>query len=500
MGLLIGTHKDYYQSNELGNYQFTSLDDIINQFMVVYVGDQKVISKASRIDVAFHAQRALAELSFDTFKSIKSQQIDVPASLVMSLPHDYVNYTKLTWSDSAGIEHPLYPTNRTSNPFQIRQDDDGSYSFPESYELLVNNDFSTAFDEPWYKATASSPLGNLHHPGFGISNGALTFSYVLRTGWGVGAGTSSHVHAIYQEIDTSDLKYLDISADGIAKTITEGVGTIRFGLSTSIPSSNVRANFGTNSPSIFPISPNVYPDIFDLFDVNGDPSYVEWEGPTTAGSTTSSTEEKEGIDVSSHNKVYAVIISFMTFTSLLAPQSPETTNSIDNVSVKNSLASDSLQPKIGNERESSTWKNYKSTTPSENNNDDYEDDTYWPINGSRYGLDPQHAQVNGSFFIDPRLGKIHFSSNISGKTIILDYISDSLGTDGEMLVHKFAEDAMYKYIIHSIISTSSYGQALVPRLTKEKFAAIRKAKLRLSNIKLEELTQVLRGKSKWIKH
>ena len=108
--------------------------------------------------------------------------------------------------------------------------------------------------------------------------------------------------------------------------------------------------------------------------------------------------------------------------------------------------------------------------------------------------------MNGSFFIDPRLGKIHFSSNISGKTIILDYISDSLGTDGEMLVHKFAEDAMYKYIIHSIISTSSYGQALVPRLTKEKFAAIRKAKLRLSNIKLEEITQILRGKSKWIKH
>ena len=33
-----------------------------------------------------------------------------------------------------------------------------------------------------------------------------------------------------------------------------------------------------------------------------------------------------------------------------------------------------------------------------------------------------------------------------------------------------------------------------------KVAAIRQAKLRLSNIKLEELTQVLRGKSKHIKH
>jgi hypothetical protein len=41
---------------------------------------------------------------------------------------------------------------------------------------------------------------------------------------------------------------------------------------------------------------------------------------------------------------------------------------------------------------------------------------------------------------------------------------------------------------------------IVNRFRKEKFAAVRKAKLRLSNLKLEELTQILRGKSKQIKH
>jgi hypothetical protein len=40
----------------------------------------------------------------------------------------------------------------------------------------------------------------------------------------------------------------------------------------------------------------------------------------------------------------------------------------------------------------------------------------------------------------------------------------------------------------------------VNRFKREKFAAVRTAKLRLSNIKLEELTQILRGKSKHIKH
>jgi hypothetical protein len=149
---------------------------------------------------------------------------------------------------------------------------------------------------------------------------------------------------------------------------------------------------------------------------------------------------------------------------------------------------------------STTWSNYKSGTPSENQ-DDYQDDTYWPMDGSRYGLDPQHAQANGSFYIDDNAGKIHFSSNIAGKTVILDYISDSLGTDGEMQVHKFAEEAMYKCIAHAILSTRANVQEyVINRFKKERFAAVRTAKLRLSNLKLEELTQILRGKSKQIKH
>ena len=122
------------------------------------------------------------------------------------------------------------------------------------------------------------------------------------------------------------------------------------------------------------------------------------------------------------------------------------------------------------------------------------------MSGNRYGLDPQHAQINGSYYIDNARGKINFSSNISGKTVILDYISDSLGTDSEMQVHKFAEEAMYKCIAYSMLSTTTYGQQLVPRFKKEKFAETRKAKLRLSSLKIEELTQILRGKSKQIKH
>ena len=300
MGLLDNTSQaSYYQGSDFGNYQFTSLENIINQFMIAYVGENKIIPKTKRTDVAFHAQRALQELSFDTLKSIKAQEITVPATLQMILPQDYVNYTKISWVDSAGIKHLLYPTSKTSNPLNPNQNADGTFDF----------------------------------------------------------------------------------------------------------------------------------------DHNDD------------GDTTDSGED------------------------------------------------------VLENTESTTWANYKSQTPSENNQDDYEDDTYWSMSGNRYGLDPQHAQANGSFYIDELSGKIHFSSNISGKTVILDYISDSLGTDGEMQVHKFAEEAMYKWIAYAILSTRANTQEyIVRRFKKERFAAIRSAKLRLSNIKLEEITQVLRGKSKQIKH
>ena len=69
------------------------------------------------------------------------------------------------------------------------------------------------------------------------------------------------------------------------------------------------------------------------------------------------------------------------------------------------------------------------------------------------------------------------------------------------MVHKFAEEAMYKCIAYAIMSTRANVQEyIVRRFQKDKFAAVRKAKLRLSNLKLEELTQILRGKSKQIKH
>ena len=84
---------------------------------------------------------------------------------------------------------------------------------------------------------------------------------------------------------------------------------------------------------------------------------------------------------------------------------------------------------------------------------------------------------------------------------MLEYISDGLAYDVDSKVPKMAEDALYSYILYSVLATSSnIPEYVVRRYQKDKSAKLRNAKIRLSNLKLDEIVQVFRGKSKWIKH
>ena len=443
MALLNNTPQEYYDGNDFGSYQFVSLKDIINQFMVIYVGEDKIIPKAKRLDVAFHAQRALAELSFDTLKSVKAQEVTVPASLQMILPQDYVNYTKISTVDSAGIKHLLYPASKTSNPQSSPlQDADGSFTLQAVGALDASNNIIVLDKE--YKD---------------ILVGMLVVGPYIPAGTKV-ASTSN-------------------AADITTITIESSSGIAIFPLQSN---AGTTLTFEKTDGSLFLPQKESY--IVENLSWN----LIDYK---ITGTASELTNIKVGMIVSHDNFKPGTVVTNVFATTIVVDKLPNTA-----VSSGGEITFVSSELK-----DSTAWSNYKSQTPSENNNDDYDDDNYWPINGERYGLDPQHAQVNGSFYIDQILGKIHFSSNIAGKTVILDYISDSLGTDGEMQVHKFAEEAMYKWISHAILS----GKANIPeyqvlRFKKERFAAIRTAKLRLSNLKLEELTQILRGKSKQIKH
>ena len=394
MALINKSDKSYYQNKKsFGGYQYTDFKDIVNGFLISYVGEGKIISKVGRSDVSYHAQRGLQELSYDTFKSIKAQEIELPANLTMILPKDYVNYVKIASIDSSGIEHRLYPTKDTSNPFKIKQRSNGEYDFDRDDD---GNDDTTDL---------------LHSQAVSVVADATSVSTVI----GETGEENVSKHITLSNFTTGAFADLEVGME-ILSTVENSI---------SIPSGMYITSIDSTNSRIFYYSPSAF----------------LW-------------------------------------------------NEVEVTFVK---------------KESTSWGNYKSNKTLVNTTNDYldniYDETYDHNTGQRYGLDPQYAQVNGSFYIDENAGRVHFSSGLSGLNIVLRYISDSLGTEEEMKIHKFAEEALYKYIAHAVLaSKANVPEYLVNRFKKEAFAAKRQAKLRLSNFKIEEFTQILRGKSKQIKH
>ena len=285
--------------NNYGSYSYLSLKDVVNNFLVAYVGAGKLILDVKRTDVVFHAKRAVQEFSYDTLKSVHSQELTIPPSLSVVIPQDYVNYVKVSCINSNGVKIPIYPTNNlTTIPYEKPIQDSKGVPTQDSFGANIEG---TSITEERWKSSNTTTAENL-------INEALLSEF----GWG------------YEQ----------------------GYGY-----------------------------------------------------------------------------------------------------------------------------------------------------------GQLYGMDPQYSNSNGWFTLDEREGKMSFSSNLAGKLIVFEYISDGLSTDLNTKIPKLAEDAMYAYISHAIIATRiNQPEYIVQRLKREKSSKLRNAKIRLSNIKLDEITQVMRGKSKWIKH
>jgi len=431
MGLLDGTTQQaYYDGSDFGGYQFITLDDIINSFMVVYVGENKILTKVSRTDVQFHGMRAIQELSYDVLKSMKSQEIEVPPSLKMMLPQDYVNYCKLVRVDSNGIEKPLYPTGKTSNPFAIQQASDGTYSFSGS----ASSDYR--------KITITCPDYDTL-----VDGEAMSITYDDES------GVAGHLWFVWTKDNDNENSQLPLPSDDNPRfVISPGPGDTSATQIAVLLKNSLNNTLRFTATSDGAVVTILYKYIKSSY------GEVLWD----VGGSTDDT----------------------TFTKTIL-----------------SSGATSINDNIQYQDESDTWDSF-STIPTSNSNQDSDDVDYprFDNRGRRYGLDPQYAQTNGTFYIDDSRGFIHFGSNLAGETIILKYISDGLGTDAEMLVHKFAEEAVYKHIMYGLVSgRTGIPEYITQRFKKEKFAETRKAKIRLSNIKMEEFTQVLRGLSKPIK-
>ena len=79
-----------------GSYQYVSLEDIVNNFELMYSGNHSLINNEERYKILFHAKRGIQELNYDAFKEIKALELTVYDNLTFVLPSDYINWVRIS--------------------------------------------------------------------------------------------------------------------------------------------------------------------------------------------------------------------------------------------------------------------------------------------------------------------------------------------------------------------------------------------------------------------
>jgi len=137
MGIPRFTDLDAYygDQDQWGQYQYVSLKDLVNNYMFMQ-GDDSNTSITSRNRVVFHAKRAIQELYFDVVNEIIAVEIELSPSLTLALPHDYINYVRISWVDECGKLHPLAVDNSYNLSQAYLQDNDYNFLFDSQGDIL----------------------------------------------------------------------------------------------------------------------------------------------------------------------------------------------------------------------------------------------------------------------------------------------------------------------------------------------------------------------------
>ena len=146
------TDYQYYENNQTvptdenwGSYQYVSLDDIVNNFMLMYQGNNELLNNINRYQVLFFAKRAIQELNYDAMKEIKILQLQICDQLRFVLPPDYVNWVRISCYKD-GVLQPLTENIQTNWSDAYLQDHEcrvlfdayGAVLKPESSKLDID--------------------------------------------------------------------------------------------------------------------------------------------------------------------------------------------------------------------------------------------------------------------------------------------------------------------------------------------------------------------------
>ena len=118
-----------------GSYQYVSLTDVVNNFMLIYQGNHELVNNINRYQVLFHAKRAIQELNYDAFKEIKALELNVCDDLRFVLPPDFVNWVRLSLFKN-GMLYPLTENIQANSAESYLQDNNCNILFDQSGNIL----------------------------------------------------------------------------------------------------------------------------------------------------------------------------------------------------------------------------------------------------------------------------------------------------------------------------------------------------------------------------
>lgn len=137
------TGYQYYENNgnnweedNWGSYQYVNLIDIVNNFMLMYVGNDKLINNVERYNALFHAKRGLQELNYDAMKETKIVELTVCDNLRIVLPPDFVNWVRISLYKD-GVLSPLSENIQTNFAQSYLQDNDCRVLFDIDGGVLI---------------------------------------------------------------------------------------------------------------------------------------------------------------------------------------------------------------------------------------------------------------------------------------------------------------------------------------------------------------------------
>ena len=118
-----------------GSYQYVTLADIVNNFMLMYVGEDKLVDNVNRYTVLFHAKRGIQEINYDALNNIKVLELKVDDDLKFILPPDYVNYVRIS-VEKDGVIYPLHENVSINYATEYLQDNNNDLLFDQHGEVL----------------------------------------------------------------------------------------------------------------------------------------------------------------------------------------------------------------------------------------------------------------------------------------------------------------------------------------------------------------------------